>query len=49
MFPIIRGFVRQRVDQSFDQNWKAVLIDRADEAEAPEPLPEVTRPEYRVR
>ncbi|UVW30577.1 hypothetical protein [Massilia sp. H6] len=41
MFPIMQGFVTQRVGETFHRKWNAVLIDRADQArpaeEAPEP------------
>lgn len=38
MVPIVRAFVQQRVDQDFDHEWKAVLIERADQADPPQPL-----------
>ncbi|WP_075793409.1 hypothetical protein [Massilia putida] len=47
MFPIIRGFVRERVDQTFDQQWEAVLIDNVEGVDPPIPRPEDTRPDYR--
>lgn len=49
MFPIIRGFVQERVDETFDQQWAAVQIDNMEGIDPPIPLPEETRPNYRPR
>ena len=38
MLPIIQGFVRQRVEKAFEQQWQAALIDNADQVD-PAPLP----------
>jgi hypothetical protein len=37
MLPIVRGYVKRRVDATFDAKWEAVLIDSADQAETPAP------------
>lgn len=49
MIPIVQAFVHQRVGQEFSRAWEAVLIDRADQAEPPLPVPEVVRPVSRAR
>jgi hypothetical protein len=33
MLPIVTGYVKRRVDETFDAKWEEVLIDRADQAE----------------
>jgi hypothetical protein len=38
MLPIIRGFVKQRVEETFERKWQAALIDNAGQAD-PAPLP----------
>lgn len=49
MFPIIRGFVQERVDETFDQQWAAVLIDDVEGVDPPIPCPEDKRPHQWLR